>query len=147
MDLEFDYPGSDREWYLNYDNILKSETTSPTIRLLAATLQKTPYLTVGDWLMSLGERSFQEIFELAEESEDNEHCYETEQLLLLTLMLSHAEGTNLPNDDMEGMNRQLMTMRQLIIITSLGRKGLVRCYYENFSLGEDMLDKPIVERL
>lgn len=145
MELNLDYEGSDKEWYLNYKIISESENICPTIRLLAIDLQKTTYLSIGDWIRSLSDRSFDEINELAQT--EDEESFDMEQLLLLTLMLSHAEGTNLPNDDMEGMNRQLAILRQLIVFTSLEKKGLVRCHYNNFTLGEDLGDRTIVEKI
>jgi len=145
MEINLDYEGSDKEWYLNYKVISESESICPTIRLLAIDLQKSPYLSVGDWIRSLSPRSFEEINELAQA--EDEESFEMEQMLLLTLMLSHAEGTNLPNDDMEGMNRQLAVLRQLIVMCSLEKKGFVRCHYENFTLGEDMGDRIVVEKI
>jgi hypothetical protein len=48
---------------------------------------------------------------------------------------------------MEELATQLSMLRQLIVFTSLEKKGLVRCYFENFTLGTDMGDKTIVEKL
>jgi|LakMenE18May11ns_1017448.scaffolds.fasta_scaffold9622321_2 hypothetical protein len=145
MEMNLNYDGDDKLWYLNYEVIASSTNICPTIRLLAIDLQKNPYISIGDWVQSLSDNSFAEIYELA--STDDEDSFEMEQMLLLTLMLSHAEGTSLPNDDMEGMNRQLAVLRQLIVMCSLEKKGFVRCHYENFTLGEDMGDRIVVERL
>lgn len=145
MEMNLNYDGDDKLWYLNYKVIASSTNICPTIRLLAIDLQNNPYISIGDWIQSLSDNSFAEIYELA--TIDDEESFEMEQMLLLTLMLSHAEGTNLPNDDMEGMNKQLAVLRQLIVMCSLEKKGLVRCHYENFTLGEDMGDRIIVDRL
>ena len=42
---------------------------------------------------------------------------------------------------------QLHMLRSLLVFMSLEKKGLVRCYYENFTLGSDMGDKIVVDKL
>jgi hypothetical protein len=115
------------------------------IRLLAVEMQEKPYMSVGEWISGLDAVSFNQLFELADCDEDDETMME--QLLLLTMMLSSAEGTSVNGANMEELATQLSMLRQLIVFTSLEKKGLVRCYFENFTLGTDMGDKTIVEKL
>lgn len=135
----------DDDWVLNYDRIAESEDHIAAIRLLAVRLRTNPYISLGDWLVSLSPAVFEELNMLAQT--ENEEGPEMEQLLLLTLMISHAEGTASTSKEMTEMCRQLSMLRHFIIFTALERKGMIRCYYENFTLGEDLGDRIIVERL
>ena len=141
MDLKIDDGGGFR---LNYANIANAEWLLPTIRLLALDMQKNPYVTVGDWFRGLSKSSLEEIQELAEVCyEDEENSDAIEQLMLLSMMLALAEGTGDLND-MESNHRQLGMLMSLITIVSLERKGFVRVFYDNLTLGSDMGDRFIV---
>lgn len=135
---------SEEGWMLNYAKIAESPHMVPVIRLLAIDLQKCPYMSLGDFLKNLSDVALSELLELSgdqmEMNEDN-----MEQMLLLTLMLTRAEGSE--KQDMEKTGDQVGTLRMLIACESLARKGLVRVFHENMTLGDDMGDKPVVEKL
>jgi hypothetical protein len=110
-------------------------------------MQKNPYVTLGDWFRGLADSSIYELQELAETCyEDPENADAQEQLMLLTMMLASAEGT-CDMQDMEKNRTQLGMLMSLITIVSLQRKGHVRVFYENLTLGTDMRDAVIVEKL
>lgn len=143
MELKFD----DNGYNINYRNVAEANWILPTIRLLAIDMQKNPYVTLGDWFRGLADSSIYELQELAETCyEDPENADALEQLMLLTMMLASAEGT-CDMQDMEKNRTQLGMLMSLITIVSLERKGHVRVFYENLSLGTDMRDAVIVEKL
>lgn len=144
MDFELNL-GDEEGFCLNLPEIVRSRTIIGPIRLLAAEMQERPYMSVGEWMSGLDFISFQQIFDLADADDNDETMME--QLLLLTMMLSSAEGTSVNGQNMDELATQLSMLRQLIVFTSLEKKGLVRCYYEHFTLGTDMGDKTIVEKL
>jgi hypothetical protein len=143
VDMEFniDYDGYEDEMELNYKEIAAHPDLIPTIRLFAIDLQRQPYISPGDWFQSLSDKSLDELLDLVdEESEES-----LSQQLLLTQMLARAEGVI--TNDMEQIRRQLGMFQMLVAGTGLGRKQMVKVYYENMSFGEDMIDKTILEAL
>jgi hypothetical protein len=143
MELKFEDDG----YNINYRNVAEANWILPTIRLLAIDMQKNPYVTVGDWFRGLGTSSVLELQELAETCyEDPDNADALEQLMLLTMMLASAEGT-CDMQDMEKNRTQLGMLLSLITIVGLERKGLVRVFYENLTLGNDMGSAVIVEKL
>ena len=144
MDLKIEIDEGDS---LNYRNIAEANWILPTIRLLAIDLQKNPYVTVGDWFRGLADSSVYELQELAEtcyENPDNEESME--QMMLLAMMLASGEGT-CDMKDMEKNRTQLGMLMSLITVVGLERKGFVRVFYENLTLGDDMGNAVIVEKL
>lgn len=141
----FNFELEDDDFYLNYKNIAECDWLAPTIRLLAIDLQKSPYISLGDWFKSLSDRSVAELQELSEGvAEDDSES--TEQLMLLAMMLSSAEGT-CDMKSIDTLRKQLSMIVSIITFESLARKGLVRVYHENYTLGDDMGDKVVVEKL
>lgn len=143
MDFELNF--EDEGFCLNLEEIARSRKIPAPIRLLAVEMQETTYMSIGEWLQGLDEGSYQQLHQLAECDDDDPVMME--HLLLLTMMLSTAEGTAIFSSDMEALATQLHMLRSLIVFMSLERKGLVRCYYENFTLGSDMGDKIVVDKL
>ena len=66
--------------------------------------------------------------------------------MLLAMMLASGEGTCDMND-MEKNRTQLGMLMSLITVVGLERKGFVRVFYENLTLGDDMGNAVIVEKL
>jgi hypothetical protein len=143
MVMKIEIPEGDS---LNYRNIAEANWVLPTIRLLAIDMQKNPYATLGDWFRGLADSSVHELQELAETCYQDPDSETMEQMMLLTMMLASAEGT-CDIGDMEKNRTQLGMMMSLITIVGLERKGLVRVFYENLTLGTDMSDAVIVEKL
>lgn len=146
--MDFDnFEGSEDEFYVNLQQIANDTTVLPTIRLLAMDLMQNPYLTLGDWFRSLNDLSLHELMQVAEETIKDEDSPMMEHLMLLTLMLAQAEGTLTNMNEMEELGNQISMMRNYLAIVSLARKGLVRVYYENLTLGSDMGDRVVVEKI
>lgn len=144
-DIEF----SDEGFNLNYGNIAQAEWLCPTIRLTALDLQKNPYISVGDWFSKLSINSLNELQAISErafEDPNNPDNQDIEQMMILAMMLAAAEGTDdLGNSD--HMRKQLSKIIMLITLVALERKGLVRIWYNNMTLGADMNGVPLVEKL
>jgi len=144
--MELDFLENDDGMQLNYGNIAMAEWLCPTIRLAALDLQKNPYIAVGDWFQKQSNNSIAELQHMAEVTYENPENEEIKQLMLLTMMLAAAEGSD-NIGDMDHLQKQLSKMVMLITVVSLQRKGLVRVFYENLTLGADMDDAKIAEKL
>jgi hypothetical protein len=145
MEMEF----KDDGYNLNYGNIANAEWLCPTIRLTALDLQKNPYISVGDWFLKLSVNSLNELQDIAErafEDADNADNEDIEQMMILAMMLASAEGTD-DIGNMDHMKKQLSKIIMLVTLVALERKGLVRVWYENMTLGADMEGVPLVEKL
>jgi hypothetical protein len=142
---EFRIEFPEEGYAINLSEVAHTGHICPTIRLLAMDLQKNPYARIGDWLRALPETSMSELLELADAVARGDQD-SMEQIMLLTCMLASAEGTDDLND-LEKIRTQLGMMVNIIAITGLDRKGLVRVHYDNLTLGDDMGDAIIVERI
>jgi hypothetical protein len=141
FELNFDEEG----FALNLPEIAMAEWMTPTIRLLALDLQKTPYMSLGDFFSKLSNTSVAELQQLAEDGLQEQNSRNMEQIMILCLMLAAAEGTE--NYNINVIQHQMSMLCSLITFESLARKGLVRVYHENFTLGDDMNDKLVVEKI
>ena len=138
MSFDFD---DDGEFSINYEKVLHEETFLPVTRLLAADLIKSQYMPIGDFIKSLNDNSLEELNEIsADENHPN-----FEEMILISEMLSAAEGTNMGGTP--EVHQRLNMFITWLIFESLKRKGLVKIYYENISFGEDMGDKIVVEKI
>ena len=130
------------EMSINYAEVTKSKDLLAVTRLLAADLIARPYMPVGDYMKSLSDADLQMLVELSEDEKNPRY----EDLILMSEMLAAAEG--LPGTfDLEDVQKRIQIFVALLIVESLGRKGLVKVHRENYSFGEDMASKPIVEKL
>lgn len=136
---DYEYKG----FGMNLSLISQQENLTAATRLLAITLEKQPYMSIGDWFKSLSDYQFAELNNLLEEPTQEGD----EELLLLTLMLSKAEASDVEYEASEAMARQFDLLKVLITCVSLEKKGLVKIHYENMTLGEDMGDRIVVERI
>lgn len=138
MDEAFDMVA----YSLNYELITKQKDLMAVTRLLAADLQRDGYIKVGDFMKDLADSDLETIVQEMERNDDKQY----DDLILIAEMLATGEGcdpSKTPSDFGDRM-RQLMT---LLVIESLGRKGLVKVYRENMSFHPDMQDKTVVEKL
>ena len=130
------------EMSINYAEVTKSKDLLAVTRLLAADLIVRPYMPVGDYMKSLSDSDLQMLVDLSEDDSNPRY----EDLILMSEMLAAAEG--LPGTfDLEDVQKRIQIFVALLIVESLGRKGLVKVHRENYSFGDDMATKPIVEKL
>lgn len=133
------------EYSINYDNVVKSKELLAVTRLTASDLMNCPYMTLGDFFKNLSDSDVQSLQDIVEIAEDEPEHEALGNLVLLTEMLTSAEGV--ARADFDDMHMRLNTFCMYVTVVSLARKGLVKVYYENMSFGEDMGKKVVVERL
>lgn len=139
----------DGTYSVNLDEIIKSTERSSIVKMLAMQIKQNSYLTVGDFFKNLSSTDLQYLVDAIEETNemDEEEYLESDKaddLLLITLMLSKAEGGD--EADAEDLQRKMQCFCMLTITASLHRKGLVDVFYENFSLQEDASENMIARR-
>jgi hypothetical protein len=130
---------------INYENVTMSKDLLAITRLTAADLMKCPYMTLGDFFKNLTDGDVQSLQNIVELLVDNPEDESIGNLIILTEMLTSAEGV--PRPDLEDMHKRLNSFCMYVTVVSLARKGFVKVYYENMSFGEDMGKKVVVERI
>lgn len=123
----------------NFDNIINHNRFLTSTRLLAAKLQKNPYMTMQDYLELVPDFELQKIVEMMDSPDLNE------EVILLSELLSTAEGCKAENIDDVTMN--VNTFMAFIVADSLSRKGLARVHRENMSFDAQYGTKPIVSKM
>lgn len=134
---------------VNYKEIARDRDLSSITRSLAWNICETGYLTVGHFLQSLNDSDIQTLLDMIHDSQVSDEEEEGggihEELVLITLMLNAAETTT-EQDSLDTLLQKCNVLTTLILCTSLHRKGLVDCAYENFSLQEDMHTAVVARR-
>lgn len=153
-------PDSDKAmdglYYINFGKVVAYTGFTAVTRLLAATLQHHPYMSLGDFFKGLGNADLAVLGDLVdkaygdadEERETGRQVKDNaamEELLLISQMLSRAEGTETAN--MDEVAKQVEYFVNMIPLTTLERKGLIKLYYENMTFGDENGDKPLAEKL
>jgi hypothetical protein len=77
------------------------------------------------------------------EDENNDHF---DELLLISEMLARAEGLEAAESEEQSVKR-LKILMSILAVEGLYRRGLIRAYRENYSFGEDMMNKVVAKRL
>ena len=127
---------------INYENIIRAGDLMECTRDLARTIKLNPYISAGDYLMSLPNSILDELLVVADDEEHDSFA----ELPLISEILARAEGLDAAQDEEESLKRLKMLIA-LIAVEGLGRKGLIKVYRENYSFGEDMGNKPVAEKL
>ena len=123
---------------INYDKIIDDSSLPYAIRILAAKLKDKPMQTVGKFFANLSDDELNGLRELI-----NDPDAAMPELVLLTMMLSAAEGTSAITE--EELNGNVTATIIFISTTVLHREGLVTAYFDIFSYGEDMADMIMAE--
>jgi hypothetical protein len=123
---------------LNYDKILQHREFSSVVKQLVLELNINPYKTLGQFLQQLSTDDLRMLLNKVEKGD-------LEEVLLLSEMLSRAEGIMSENVDVVARNVNQLSM--FIAAESLVRKGLVKAFYENMSFGEDSDKKVVFKRV
>ena len=138
MEFKFESEG----FYLNYEEIVKTKETLAVTRLLATDLMTNGYINVGNFIKELSDADLQSLIHNMEDDCKNQY----QDLILVSEMLATGEGCESSQNDNEYDGR-VQQLCNFLVIESLHRKGLVKCYHENLSFNEDMGDKIVVEKL
>jgi hypothetical protein len=122
-----------QSYRINYEQVMQDGNLPTTIKLLAARLLMNPHMLVGNFYANLSDNELEELRELIDDPDAA-----ASELLLLTLMLSAAEGAvAISEEELESQMRATMIF---ISTSGLHRKGMVTAHFESFSYGEDMID-------
>lgn len=129
------------DYTVDLSRVAESTSTSPTCRMLALyIMSKGGMASPGECLRQLPDEFVQKITLLSENKfDDKTRDQLSEDLLLTSLLINHAEGGTL---NFEESIRVVDSLYALIIVESLARKGLVDLDYKNISL-TDNLNKEI----
>ncbi len=132
----------DQSYHVNYKNIVNEKSLLAMTRLLAIDLTKNPYMTIGDFLKNVSDGDLEELIKIVDDNEEHPHF---EDLMLISMMLASAEGTE--GNTLESVTSNLNMFTTFIVCESLNRKKLVKVFHENMSFGEDMKNKIIAKPL
>jgi hypothetical protein len=114
---------------------------SSIVKMTALKLIENPYMSLGDFFKGLTNNDLTALNFMVDMIETDGQSQE--DLVLLTEMLSRAEGAETADPHQGALNVSYFC--NLVTIVSLYRKGLVDVIFENMSFGLDMKDKPIVQ--
>lgn len=127
---------------INYKQIINCDGVLECTRDLARTLSHNPYISFGDYMNELPTSILENLLHVAED-ENNDHF---DELLLISEMLARAEGLEAAESEEQSVKR-LKILMSILAVEGLYRRGLIRAYRENYSFGEDMMNKVVAKRL
>ena len=135
---------------LDLDRILKSEFPHRIVKRAGLKLRSEQYFMPSKFFRQLTDHDSEILGEWASvvsdiDLDDNEKADEYSQLILLSQILAMAEGVYIESD--EGNYQAIKRAVIMCIANNLHRKGLVKCYYDNLTFGDEGLDLKIMERL
>ena len=120
------------------DKIIASRDFSSIVKQLAFELKNNPYKTVGSFFDTLSNTDLDVLMEKI----DNE---DWEEIILITELLSRAEGAG--GNNLEQVTENMNVMTVMIAGEALARKGLVEAFHNNMSFGKDFSNKVIFKRI
>ena len=126
------------------EKIIDAEGLLPVTKSVAKMLMRNPYTSLGKFFKKLSDENLEVLMEIVEEG-DSEFNVGIEDIVLMTEMLSRAEGV--PSGSIEEITENVNYFGMCVTCVSLARKGLVRVYYDNMSFGKDQGEKVLVEKL
>jgi len=136
MDFENSHP--------DMEKIIRAEGLLPITKSVAKMLMKNQYLSLGKFFTRISDENLQILMEIIDDG-DNEFNDGMEDIVLMTEMLSRAEGV--PTESIEDITENVNYFGACVTCVSLARKGLVRVYYENMSFGKELGEQTLVEKL
>jgi hypothetical protein len=136
MDFENSHP--------DMEKIIRAEGLLPITKSVAKLLLKNQYLSLGKFFKRISDDHLQELMEIIDDA-DNEFNDGMEDIVLMTEMLSRAEGV--PSESIEDITENVNYFGACVTCVSLERKGLVRVFYENMSFGKELGEQTLVEKL
>lgn len=134
----------------NIDKILDTNIAKPVVKKAARKLKQHQYFMPSEFFVKLTRHESDVLGEMAqiltdEEISDDKKGDEYNNLIILASILALAEGVYLEDEDMA--YEAVKAVAVMCIANHLHRKGLVACYYDNFTFGPEGLDKVIMERI
>ncbi len=103
-------------------------------------------MTIGQWLGSISNDDLETLLEIVEVTPDDAAYDDAcEAIVLMTLMLARSEAV-FP-ESMADVSSYTGAFKMMVAGTSLARKGLVECFYQNMSFGQDYGNKVVFKRI
>lgn len=134
---------SEELYALNFDKILSDNRFCAITKNLARSIQRSPYMTLGDFLKNLTTVDLLLLTCLVELCKTDDNALS--DLLIITELLSLAEGASTRNNKEVCDNLDYLCV--LLTCESLCRKGLVEINYSALSFGQDVPDVEVVRKL
>lgn len=129
---------------INFRTVADSDSVPLVIRHLAERILHSGYFKVGEWFKCLDDEELDYVRYVCNiEPEDEEYFEVSSELVLLTMMLSKAEGVSAGT--LEDLSGQTGMTKLFCSCTVLGRKGLVKVNYNNMSYGNECNELPLME--
>jgi hypothetical protein len=134
----------------NIEKILETEVAHPVVKRAARKLMKDQYFMPSEYFLRLTRHDSDVLGEMAqiltdEEISDDKKGNEYNNIIILASILAMAEGVYLEDEDQA--YEAVKAAAVMCIANHLHRKGLVACYYDNFTFGPEGLNKVIMERI
>jgi hypothetical protein len=131
------------EYTVNYNQVIRNPDLSQIVKTLAKKITENPYMLVSDFFKSLGDSEVDELSEMVNSMNDDTESLKN--LLLISQMLSRAEGLSPETDEEEFVNLEYLVV--WIVCVSLEREGQAKVFYENMSFGQEFNTAKIVEKV
>lgn len=142
MDFELDFENA-KGYYVNCSEVAESKELLAVTRMLANTLMKDNYMSVGEFFKGLSDADLQTLLHGSEMTDENPNMLD--DILLLAMMLAGAEGAKEIDDENDAMTI-VAQFTSFVALESLYRKKLIKLYHENMSFGSDLGNKIVAER-
>lgn len=133
--------------YVDLNEVIKSKKYSKYVKRLAKTIQNDGFCTVADFLRGLTLAELDDFMLILSDASDDR----VDQCVLVTTLLSIGEGLDINfEDDVDldifnlTISNRLEFLIKYTLFESLGRKGYLRMFYENWTLDVDVINDSIV---
>lgn len=143
---------NDNDFVLDLNQILKSKNLMAVVRNLANEMKERPYITMAEFLETMSDSDLQHLMNTIdinmahmEEHGDESYAKGFEDIMLLSLLMTSAEGLQIGESEQihDRLNRFLLCLT----CESLYRKGMVKFHREYATLGNEMDEKILVEKI
>lgn len=127
------------DYSIDFAEVVAHKKLFAVTRLLATSLQITPYIHPGLYIKELADTDLQLLIAHADTESDG-----FENLMLIAMMLTAAEGIATTEKQ---IHRSINALIVMLTSESLRRKGLVKVHHQNFSFGDDADNKIVLEKI
>lgn len=137
-DFEYD---PEETFAVNVEEVIANKALMPITRKLAKKIQLDGYVTVGDFIIQVGDEELEDLVALATDALNDDHeLYDikegTKEFILLSMLIALGEGLDDANS--ENILARATFFSRLIVFESLYRKGFINAYHENWTLDLDI---------
>ena len=143
----------ENSFVVNLDKIIDGNYPS-YVGELASTIKHNGYCKVGDFFRNLYDYETVELMSIIDNSsilstnelpDEYPYSYNSEIIILITMLLNLGEGGDSPTED--SLYEQLSAFTALAIIAKLDKSNMCEAIYDNFSIQSDALDLEVARRV